>query len=305
MFYLLLILLSGLKLVNKPIQIKTAYITYCAQYFYIFNINFISFALAKLLWYNMYIDKSFGGYGNMNIERDLMVELSKIELNETDLKFIKEAEGKTSRKKFKKNLDNVYKLMFKKDYSTSDIAEMFGVGIRTVQIYLKEVEWNRDRREAQRIAAKKRDYTAIRKTLKKTMSERYICNHLFGSKVENYIRQLLDIKLGEAFKGLEIIVGVNTMNITEYEVDIPIIIFKGDNCFKFAIQVDGSCWHKEELDIKRDENSNKSMIEKGYIPLRIFTKATVLNNDKEKISYKEEIEKEIEKVINEISDIIN
>lgn len=236
----------------------------------------------------------------MNIESELMVELSKIELTEEDFKIIKEAHEKTSRKKFKKDLDNVYKLMFKKDYSTSDIAEMFGVGIRTVQIYLKEVEWNRDRKEAQRIAVKKRDYTAIRKTLKKTMSERYICNHLFGSKVENYIRQLLDIKLGETFKGLEIIVGVNTMNIAEYEVDIPIIIFKEDNCFKFAIQVDGSCWHKEEFDIKRDENSNKSMIEKGYIPLRIFTKATYLKNNENNIKYKDEVENEIQKVIEEI-----
>lgn len=179
----------------------------------------------------------------MNIERELMVELSKIELTEDEINIIKEADTKTNRKKFKNNLVNVYKLMFRKNYSTSDIAKMFGVGVRTVQIYLKEVGWNRDRKAAQRIAVKKRDYTAIRKTLKKTMSERYATNQLFGTKIENYIRQRLNILLGEKFANLEIIVGVNTMNIADYEIDIPVIIFKGDKCFKFAIQVDGTGYH--------------------------------------------------------------
>lgn len=253
----------------------------------------------------MYIDKSFGGYGNMNIERDLMVELSKIELTEDEIKTIKEANMKTTRKRFKKNLVNVYKLMFRKDYSTSDIAEMFGVGVRTVQIYLKEVEWNRDRKEAQRIAVKKRDYTAIRKTLKKTMSERYVTNHLFGTKIENYIRQRLNILSGEKLPSLEIIVGVNTMNITDYEIDIPVIIFKGDKCFKFAIQVDGTGYHSDESAIERDYRSNKSVIKQGYMPLRIFTKASYLNNDKQRLTYKDEVENGIQKVIDEIEKAIN
>lgn len=241
----------------------------------------------------------------MNIERELMVELSKIELTEDEIKTIKEANMKTTRKKFKKNLVNVYKLMFRKDYSTSDIADMFGVGIRTIQIYLKEVEWNRDRKEAQRIATKKRDYTSIRKNMKKTMSERFMANNLFGSKVENYVRQRLDILLGEKFPNFEIIVGVNTMNIIDHEIDIPIIIFKENKCFKFAVQVDGICWHSDEVAIKRDENSNKDAIEKGYIPLRIFTKATYTKSNRGTIKYKEDIENGIQKVIEEIEKTIN
>lgn len=53
------------------------------------------------------------------------------------------------------------------DMPVSDIAKMYNKSTRTIQMILKDVGLARDRYKAQRIASKKRDYVAIRKTYKK------------------------------------------------------------------------------------------------------------------------------------------
>ena len=116
-------------------------------------------------------------------------------------------------------------IFYLNDMSLSEIANIYDRSTRAIQNIFKKVGLNRDKFEAQRIAAKKRNYTEIRKTFKKTMKERFIENQLFGSKIEEYTR----IEFSQILNSIlpyDVIVGVNAVMSTG-ELDIPIIVDAG------------------------------------------------------------------------------
>jgi hypothetical protein len=100
--------------------------------------------------------------------------------------------------KYLKNKDvfSVFEDMYKlylNDYSMIELGKIYGRSARAIQLIFKSVGLNRDRFEAQKIAAKNRNYAEIRKSYKKTMYERFIDNQLFGSKIEQLTRCELNI----------------------------------------------------------------------------------------------------------------
>lgn len=191
-------------------------------------------------------------------------------------------------------IENIYK-MYLMDYSTSEIADVYNKGNRAIQILFKKVGLNRNRFDAQRIAVKKRDYTKIRKTFKKTMKERFVENQLFGSKIEEYAR----IEFSQILNSIlpyESIIGVNTV-LKNGELDIPILVLKENKVYKFGVEVDGKVFHKDKYnkDIIKNEKFNKE----GYQIYRLSTKSYVNN---EKVIYKEDIKQKINLICNQIKE---
>ncbi len=202
---------------------------------------------------------------------------------------------------YKYIIKDLYILTEKKQMSTTDIASIYDVSSRTIQIWLKELEINRSRKQAQKIAVTKRDYKSIRETYKKTMFDRLVSTQLTGSLLENFIRYNLNILLAEQLKEkeYEVIIGINSLGILDMETDIPVIIIKNSNIYKFIIEVDGYISHQDNQGIERDKKKDELATNKEYKLLRLTTKAYFNEND-DKLIYKNEVETKIKCIVDEI-----
>ncbi|WP_185651293.1 hypothetical protein [Clostridium sp. DJ247] len=235
-------------------------------------------------------------YDDNNIKKMLSVNLPPKDEQELN-KIYNQYESLGVRRGYEYIIKDLYILVIKNSISTTDIAKIYDVGVRTVQIWLKELGLNRTPKEAQEIAVTKRDYKTIRSSFKRTMLDRMFDTQLNGSKVENYIRHQLNLLLTEKLKEYEVIVGINTLGIINMETDIPIIIIKDKSIIKFILEVDGYITHDTNKGIKRDEKKSALAKSKGYKLLRLDTKAY---SSKDDIIYKSDLQNKLVNLIDEI-----
>lgn len=97
-----------------------------------------------------------------NIKKQLSIPLNakdEIEL----MKVYNNYESLDVRRGYEYIIKDLYILVEKRNISTTDIANIYDVGVRTVQIWLKELGLSRTLKEAQKIAVKKRSSKSIKK----------------------------------------------------------------------------------------------------------------------------------------------
>ena len=179
-------------------------------------------------------------------------------------------------------IDEVYKLWLN-NYSTTDIAKRYNVNIRTIQVMLKNIGIVRNKYEAQAIAKNKRNYRDIILKGKNTMLK----NGIGTSNKEEYTRQRLNQELQINFPDDDIIVGLNNRTVLNgKEIDIPIVVIRGNKVIKIAVEYDGYYWHK-------NKNSKVDPLkEKGY---KLFIVCSKENATDKQIN--EDIEATIKEVI--------
>lgn len=131
-------------------------------------------------------------------------------------------------------------IMYLNNYSPKEIGRVYGKSARCFELLLKECGLNRNRYEAQAIAKTKRNYKEIHLKVRETLIKNQ--TNIKGSKPENYLRQLLNVKLPMAFPDCEIIVGLNNKSILDdgKEVDIPVLIIHNSQILKIAIKYNRS-----------------------------------------------------------------
>lgn len=184
--------------------------------------------------------------------------------------------------KWKHKIDEVYKLWLN-NYSTSDIAKRYNVNMRTIQLMLKKIGLSRDKYEAQAIAKNKRNYRDIILKGKNTMLK----NGIGTSNKEEYTRQRLNQELQINFPDDDIIVGLNNRSVLNgKEIDIPIVVIRGNKVIKIAVEYDGYYWHKNK------NNKVDPLKEKGY---KLFIVCSKENATDKQIN--EDIEATIKEVI--------
>ena len=247
--------------------------------------------------------KRYNEYKNFEYSDEIKRILSTVHLTEEEENKIRYWEDNIN-KSFIGAIREIFK-MYKLDFSPSDIAEIYGLSARGTQYFFKELGLQRDRFEAQQIAVKKRDYSEIRKTYKRTMLERLTTNQLSGTMIEQYIRHEVDLMLGSRLNDCEIIIGVNSMNIIGVETDIPIIIIKGKYLFKFIIEVDGVLFHDNPKQKKLDIIKSQTAINKGYTIFRLSTKGYYSSEDNPELRYKREIKTKVEGIVESIVKEVN
>lgn len=192
---------------------------------------------------------------------------------------------------------DLYILIIKKNISTSDIAMIYGVGIRTVQLWLKELGLNRTLKEAQQIAVTKRDYTSIEKTHKRTTIGGVYESNLNESKLQYHIRNQINVLLSEELIDFEVIVGINSLSIIKTAADIPVIIIKNSKIFKYIIEVNEVYSYKsEEVDSGHDKKQELAS-KKGYTIISINTKSSCGEDDS---TYDINLDKQLRDIVNTI-----
>lgn len=159
-------------------------------------------------------------------------------------------------------MSDLYKLRFKLELPTTDIANFFKVSRHGLWNKLKRYGWSYPKDYAMKRSAEKRDYRDIRAKGRSTTMKR---SGFSGSSLtEEYVRQQLNIKLTQELdSSYEIIVGVNNLSILENgeECDIPIVIMSGEQIFKYVVEPGAVIWHK---DPKRDQSKAKRINQRGY-----------------------------------------
>jgi DNA-binding transcriptional regulator YhcF (GntR family) len=159
--------------------------------------------------------------------------------------------------------------------STTDMAKIYDVNIRTIQTWLKELGINRTCKEAQQIAVTKRDYKKIKKSSNQPELSKMIPAPISRTLSDNYTRYKINKVLAQELKDYEIIVGINGLGDIELEEDIPVVVIKDSNIYKFIIEVADNDSKQDEKVIKTKENIANN---KGYKLFRITTEA-----DEEKV----------------------
>lgn len=197
--------------------------------------------------------------------------------------------------------EDMYKL-FINDLSCNEIGNVYSKNERTIQYIFKNLGLERDLKDAQKIAAKKRDYISIRKSYKKTMLDRLIKTQLSGSTVEDVVRyKISQILAKELFGEYEVIVGINTMTSVG-ELDIPIIVTNAINTYKFGIEVNGKFFHEGKM--SKDFNKKSNLEQLGYTIFKLETKAYYREKSINNIKYYAELEEQIIEICNCISQIV-
>lgn len=197
--------------------------------------------------------------------------------------------------------EDMYKL-FINDLSCNEIGNIYGKNERTIQYIFKSLGLERNFKEAQKIAVKKRNYISIRKSCKKTMLDRLIKTQLSGSTVEDVVRHKISQILGkELFSEYEVIVGINTVTRVG-ELDIPVIITNNINIYKFGIEVNGKFFHEDKM--SEDLNKKSNLEQLGYTIFELDTKAYYREKSINNTKYYAELEKQIFEMCNCISQIV-
>ena len=213
-------------------------------------------------------------------------------LTNEDLILINNLKIKFKDKSFFSVIEALYKFD-KNDYSILDLAEIFKVSSRQIQRIFKSLGINRDKFEAQQIAASSRDNVEIRKNYKKAMLERLTDMELSGPLLHQYLRHEVDLLLGELLPHCEIIVGINSMNVIKSENDIPIIIINNNSLYKYIIEVDGV--------VISHKNKESKAYYRGYTLFKINTKSYFDSSDNPKIKYEKEARNKLIGIVNLIA----
>lgn len=189
-------------------------------------------------------------YNKDKYTEDIKNKLKNCVLTEYDNEIIKKLKENTKSKDINNVVSDIYILFEKYKYSPKEIGELYSRSARTIEIFLKNNNLQRDRFEAQKIASKKRNYKEIMNKGRNTIFN----NSCFGSNPEQHLRMELNTKLPIYFQNFEIIIGMNNKSILDdgKEVDIPIIILNGNKIIKIAIEFDGAYWHNKNKDEKKD-----------------------------------------------------
>ena len=95
---------------------------------------------------------------------------------------------------------------------------------------------------------------------------------MMGSNLENYCRTYIDTNISKYIDitKFEVVVGVNSLNIIAgKEIDIPIIIINKltNQVYKYALEIDGSFWHK--IRTQMDKRKNDLFVNSSWIFFRI------------------------------------
>ncbi|WP_297423788.1 hypothetical protein [Clostridium sp.] len=187
--------------------------------------------------------------------------------------------------------EDMYKL-YLNNYSMIELGKIYNRSARTIQLIFKKINLNRDRNQAQKIAAKKRNYIEIRKSFKKTMLERYVDNQLAGSKIEEFARYEFGFLLNKLIPDADIIIGINTMT-NKGELDIPIILFYKNKVYKYGVEVDGEFFHDSEERKKADASKDFRLNALGYKIFRLKTKSYFTNESNSTIKYIEDLKSKL------------
>jgi hypothetical protein len=177
--------------------------------------------------------------GIILLRGDIVQDLKEIQLTNKELEEIYKVK-KTVSYMSTEFITDLYKYRYKLKIAPSEICKLVGKSKRTIQYHLKAFGWQYDIFEAQKMAAKKRDYADIFR-----QNKAHQLNNAFSSKPEEYCRQKLSELLTQNVKG-EIIVGVNNRSILDgAEIDIPIVIIKNNKIYKYAIEFNSEFWHNK------------------------------------------------------------
>ena len=170
----------------------------------------------------------------------------------------------------------MYYLVHVKELSTTEVAAIYGVTYNTIVRLLKVLGMELSRKEARkRIEAKGRgNHYQQHIVTRQQMARRSIENGINSNNVENVIRSLLDSTLPGwiDIKQYWIIIGISTYSILlEQEVDIPVIIQNRvtNQMYKFAVEVDGDTWHKQERNSARDREKEERLLKIEWKLIRI------------------------------------
>lgn len=194
----------------------------------------------------------------------------------------------TGKEEIRNMLLEIFVMRYKLNLSSTDIAEYYKLDMRSIQLKLSKLGWNRDKFEAQAIATTKRNYKQIKSKSIKTMMKNNVLTT--GSEIENYIRYMINQELTSRLN-YEIIVGINNRTILEnLEIDIPVIVFKSNKIIKFAIEVNGKYWHRDEI---RENRKADEINKTSYKYFTIDFNGDLSNN-------RSKINNEIDKVVNQI-----
>lgn len=187
----------------------------------------------------------------------------------------------------------------KNSYSTSDLAEIYKVSTRQIQRIFKELGINRNQSEAQQIAQSKIDYDSMKKIYNKTMLERLTDTELSASSLDQNIRYQIYSLLKSALPNCEIIVGISSMEISNFEINVPIIIINKNSLYKYIIEITDMS-PKTDSDLKRLKNKNSETHYMGYTSFKINTKAYCDSKENPKIKYENEIKSKLMRIVNAI-----
>jgi predicted transcriptional regulator len=181
-------------------------------------------------------------------------------------------------------------------YSLNELSLMLGVSRDTLSRTVRHYGMHKTKSQARQEAMRKGNvnYDKILSKSRKTM------NKSKSSSKQDLLITLLKHHLELAFTELdntEIILGYNEYCILgSMEVDIPIVIFKGNKVYKVALEYDGDIWHDHRL----EQNTDKEMMlhNKGWFFINI-------EETNEESSSLEIVEDKAKYIVNEIIKYIN
>jgi transposase len=187
--------------------------------------------------------------------------------NDFVLPGLKALKTKGVEKRFREQLGIEYKDWLKQKYideglSPFDIQKLTNISIPTLlknfSLYGINKSLSQSRKDS--IRTGKINYKDITSKSRKTMNKTTSSNkqELMRDTIKYYLEKQIN-QLKE--NNIEIVVGFNDWGILEFkEVDIPIIVIKGDKIRKYSVEVNGENWHeplKESDQLKTNELINK------------------------------------------------
>lgn len=190
----------------------------------------------------------------------------------------------------------IYIMRYKLSLTTLYMFSYLNITSGTFTFKINQLGWNYSPKEAQQLAGKKsRDYFSIRIKGKTTR-----LNSINFSNVEDKIREYINLELTRKLSKYDVIIGSNNLSIlSEHnkEVDIPVIIFKKNKVYKFAIEINGYYWHKN-----KNENKSELLKQKGYDYITIWQYSS---NDKQLNNINNNILEDVNMVIEYIVKKVN
>ncbi len=161
---------------------------------------------------------------------DIQNILASTQMTSCETEYINNLSFKLKDKAYASKIEDFYKL-YKNNYTTADVAKIFNVSVRQIQLIFKDLGINRDRHSAQRIAASNTDSKKINETIASAKRDSYSYNNY--SDTPDRLREFLNY--------LSVIRGKSHNTIDGYKIDLTMFfrflkLFKGlcPNNFDFS-----------------------------------------------------------------------
>lgn len=240
-----------------------------------------------------------GRYESIIYSKDDQAILDGTVLTSNEIEYINNLKIKLKDKSYSLVIEDFFKFS-KNSYSTSDLSEIFKVSVRQIQNIFKELGLNRDRYEAQNIAAIKRNSEKLKSTFKRTIIDGLTASKLSGSSLDQYIRYILDLFLTESLPNSEVIVGISSMNVNDTASDIPIIIINSNYLYKYIIEINNAPKTKSASSKKREKMKKSKAFYKGYTLLGLDIKSYSEINDTLETRFEKEVKESVSETVNYI-----